>query len=148
MPRLFYLPLVEPGVLLSLKAARKWVSPEQRYPYLRQSCGTYPEDCSWQSFRRQLAQGRGTNCTPAHRRKSGCACDNCVDDDSRTNRAVASSGGSRRRRNSPRRAHVPDQREGYHLLLSQVVSKCALRVQKRKAPGFPEALNCPRKNGQ
>ncbi|MFR6321048.1 MAG: hypothetical protein ACLUNG_07405 [[Clostridium] leptum] len=73
-----------------------------------------------------MAQGRGTNCTPAHRCKSGCACDNCVDDDSRTNRAVASSGGSRRRRNPPRRAHEPDQREGYH--------------RPKGAPAKPQAL--------
>ena len=30
--------------------------------------------------------------------------------------------------------------QAYHRLFYQVVSKCALRVQKRKAPGFPEAL--------
>ena len=41
----------------------------------------------------------------------------CMDDDSSTDRAVASSSGVRRRRNPPRRAHVPDQREGYHRLL-------------------------------
>lgn len=41
----------------------------------------------------------------------------CMDDDSIADRAVASSSGVRRRRNPPRRAHVPDQREGYHRLL-------------------------------
>ena len=41
----------------------------------------------------------------------------CMDDDSSADRAVASSSGVRRRRNPPRRAHVPDQREGYHRLL-------------------------------
>ena len=41
----------------------------------------------------------------------------CVDDDSSTDWAVASSSGSRRRRKPPRRAHVPDQRKGYHRLL-------------------------------
>ena len=33
---------------------------------------------------------------------------------------------------------MPDQREGYHRLLQQVVSKCALRDKKEEGPGFPE----------
>ena len=30
----------------------------------------------------ELSSKWGTICTPAHRRKSGCVCDNCVDNDS------------------------------------------------------------------
>ena len=52
-------------------------------------------------------------------------------------RNAALSSGVRRRRNPPRRAH--DFRRKYHRPFG-VVSKCALRVQKRKAPGSPEAL--------
>ena len=32
----------------------------------------------------ELGSKWGTICTPAHRRKRGCVCDNCVDNDSNT----------------------------------------------------------------
>ena len=49
--------------------------------------------------------------------------------------AVALSGGCRSSRNPPRRAH---DAAGIPPPVLQVVSKCALREKKRKAPGFPE----------
>ena len=55
-------------------------------------------------------------------------------------RNAALSSGSRRSRNSPRRAHVPDQRKSYHRLLKQVMSKYALRDKKEEGLRFPGNL--------
>ena len=84
-------------------APKAWGNESLHHHYLREAAGG------------RFAQADGKLCEMAfchpHRRTG------CVDDGSSTDRAVASSSGSRRRRNPPRRAHVPDQREGYHRLL-------------------------------
>ena len=62
----------------------------------------------------------------------------CMDDDSSAERAVASSSGSRRDAIPLGERTCPTNGRATTACFSRW--KCALRVQKRKAPGSPEAL--------